>query len=123
MGSTLDYWRADNMWAAAGRPDGNLGQESITLADGQKRVFVTDWKYEKTRNDGNNFYGSHGRRLSNSGSRPVDVKLNTFNDILPTLLAKLTAKVLRLPPNYIRLSPGDTVNIRSDILEVASPPN
>jgi hypothetical protein len=32
------------MWAAAGRPDGNLGMESINLQPGQKRVFVTDWK-------------------------------------------------------------------------------
>jgi hypothetical protein len=122
MSSTLQYWRADNMWAAPGRPDGNLGMESITLADGQKRVFVTDWKYEKTRNDGTNFYGSHGRRLTNSGSRPVDVKLTTFNDILPTMLAKLTAAALKLPPNYIRLSPGTTVEIKADIQEVTSPP-
>ncbi|CAN5735322.1 hypothetical protein BH24CHL8_BH24CHL8_10290 [soil metagenome] len=32
------------MWAAKGRPDGNLGQETITLEPGQKRVFITDAK-------------------------------------------------------------------------------
>ncbi len=62
MSGKLDYWRADNMWAAFGRPDGDLGQETISLQPGQKRVFVTDWKYEKKRNDGTNYYGSHGRR-------------------------------------------------------------
>ncbi len=114
------------MWAAVGRPDGNLGQETITVADGQMRVFATDWKYEKTRNDGTNFYGSHGRRLKNSGSRPVDVKLTTFNEILPSMLGQLTAaataKLLKLPPNFIRLEPGQSVDIKADIQEVRSPP-
>jgi hypothetical protein len=65
--ATLQYWRADNMWAAAGRPDGNLGMEEVTIQPGQKRVFVTDWRYEKQRNDGTNYYGSHGRKLKNPG--------------------------------------------------------
>ena len=69
----LEYQRADNMWAAFGRPDGALGVETITLAPGTARVFVTDWKYEKTRNDGTNYYGSHGRTHHNRGTRPVKI--------------------------------------------------
>jgi hypothetical protein len=77
MAIKLDYWRADNMWAAAGRPNGNLGQETVTVDAGQRRVFITDWRYEKQRNDGTNYYGSHGRRLTNSGDQMIEVKLNT----------------------------------------------
>ncbi len=63
-----------------GRPDGELGQESITLDAGQSRVFVTDWRYEKRRNDGSNFYGSHGRRLTNSGTSDLYVRLTGGRD-------------------------------------------
>lgn len=58
---TLEYQRADNMWAAAGRPDGTLGIETINLLPGQRKVFITDWAYEKRVNDGSNYYGSHLR--------------------------------------------------------------
>src|SRR3954447_17695445 len=71
----LEYQRADNMWAAFGRPDGALGKETITLAPGASRVFVTDWKYEKPRNDGTNFYGSHLRVARNTGSIAAAVEV------------------------------------------------
>jgi hypothetical protein len=114
----LDYWRADNMWAAAGRPDGNLGQEYVDLSPGEKRVFITDWKYEKQRNDGTNYYGSHGRRLKNSATQPMDVKLNTLKGIVRDVLSQLTATA---PSGYIRLKPGATVDIQGDIQEVVCP--
>ena len=63
----LEYSRADNMWAGWGSPGGSLGAETITLEPGQKRVFVTDWAYEKKRNDGTNYYGSHLRYAVNRG--------------------------------------------------------
>lgn len=66
--ATLEYWRADNMWAAQGRPDGDLGKESLTIGIGQTRVFVTDWRYEKKRSDGTNDYGSHARRIRNASA-------------------------------------------------------
>ncbi|HEY5900358.1 MAG TPA: hypothetical protein VIV54_22530 [Burkholderiales bacterium] len=69
----LEYQRADNSFAAPGRPDGNLGVEKLTLQPGEKKVFITDWKYEKQRNDGRNYYGSHVRRLRNAGQHPVHV--------------------------------------------------
>jgi hypothetical protein len=116
MANRLDYWRADNMWAAAGRPDGNLGQESITLEPGQTRVFVTDWKYEKQRNDGTNYYGSHGRRLTNSSSQPIDVRLTDTANLARELFLAVTGK-----PGYIRLKPGQTLNIKADIQEVTVP--
>ena len=70
---TLVYERADNMWAAPGRPDGGLGKETITLAQGNEKAFVTDWKYEKQRGDDENRYGSHLRRATNTGQRPISL--------------------------------------------------
>lgn len=118
MPSTLNYWRADNMWAAAGRPDGNLGEESVTVADGQKRVFITDWKYEKQRNDGTNYYGSHGRRLANKGTTPVYVRLTTFEGILPSVLSAIKAALVG--GNWVKLDPGKTCDIKADIQEVSA---
>ena len=70
---TLVYERADNMWAARGRPDGGLGKETITLSQGNEKAFVTDWKYEKQRGDDENRYGSHLRRATNTGQRPISL--------------------------------------------------
>ena len=114
----LDYWRADNMWAAFGRPDGNLGQESVDLSPGQRRVFVTDWKYEKQRNDGTNYYGSHGRRLQNSSAQPMDVKLTSVEGIVRDILVQLKTGA---PAGYLRLKPGATLDIKADIQEVLCP--
>jgi hypothetical protein len=41
------------------------------LPAGGSKVFITDWKYEKTRNDGTTYYGSHMRLLWNRGTHPV----------------------------------------------------
>jgi hypothetical protein len=65
----LEYQRADNMWAAPGRPDGNLGTETVTFTGWKD--FKTDWTYEKQRNDGVHFYGSHLRVATNRGTRQV----------------------------------------------------
>lgn len=73
---TLEYQRADNMWAALGRPDGGLGVETITVPAGETRLLHTDWKFEKRRNDGTNYYGSHLRIARNAGERPVQVGLS-----------------------------------------------
>ena len=67
---TLQYYRADNMWATWGT--GNLWAETLTLQAGQNRVFATDWAYEKRRNDGTNYYGSHLRLAVNSGRPGAD---------------------------------------------------
>lgn len=128
MSGKLDYWRADNMWAAAGRPDGNLGQESISLKVGQTRVFVTDWKYEKRKNDGTNYYGSHGRVLRNGGQVPIDVVLKGTLDA--PVVAFLVKKIVGVPlgglvqtvvGDRIRLNAGAKVEIRNDIAEVLVP--
>ncbi len=125
MAGQLNYWRADNMWAAEGRPDGQLGLETITLEVGKTRIFVTDWKYEKRRNDGTNYYGSHGRILENPGTVPIDVVLRT----------PLTAKALMflvksgdlggivqgVVGGRIRLTPGVKLSIKNDIAEVLVP--
>lgn len=136
MTARLDYWRADNMWAAMGRPDGPLGKESISLQVGQQRVFVTDWRYEKSRNDGTNFYGSHGRILQNVGTIPIDVVLKGVLDtgMFSPLILKVASNVAekfgvsnlgnivqKTVGGRIRLKPGAKVSIRNDIAEVLVP--
>ena len=71
----LEYSRANNMWAGWGSPGGELPTETVTLKAGEKKVFATDWAYEKQRNDGTTYYGSHLRRAVNRGSSPVQVRL------------------------------------------------
>lgn len=71
----IEYQRADNALAAPGRPDGQLGTEKLTLKPGERKVFNTDWKFEKRRNDGSNYYGSHLRILRNAGAAPVQLSL------------------------------------------------
>lgn len=68
---TLEYQRADNMWSAAG----NLGWESVTVPVGQHKVFITDLAYEKRRNDGVRYYGSHLRLATNRGTRRLRLHL------------------------------------------------
>jgi hypothetical protein len=70
---TLEYSRANNMWESWGR--GNLGGETITLQAGQRKSFTTDWAYEKQRNDGTSYYGSHLRRAVNRGAVAVQVRV------------------------------------------------
>ena len=70
---TLNYRRGDNMWATAADREHMLPTESITLQPGQKKAFVTDWRYEKVQNDGTTYYGSHGRAHYNVGTRVVKV--------------------------------------------------
>lgn len=120
MTARLSYERADNMWAAAGRPDGDLSVETVTLVNGVKRVFATDWKHEKQRNDGTNYYGSHGRKLKNTGDVTIDVRLTGVRD-------PATPQHLFLPDwvaagEVIRLKPGVAVSMKNDIMEVFHPP-
>jgi hypothetical protein len=98
----LDYQRADNMWAAFGRPVGSLGTESISLLDGQTRIFITDWKYEKLRNDGANYYGSHLRIATNPGARPVWLRTHTA-----------------LAAGWLTLNAGETKSFQADLDEVS----
>jgi hypothetical protein len=73
----LEYERADNGWAAAGRPDGDLGKEYVLVPAGETKTFVTDWKYETKRGDGTTSYGSHLRRATNQGIRLIEVQVRT----------------------------------------------
>jgi hypothetical protein len=92
--------------------------ETVSLEPGQSRIFLTDWKYEKLRNDGTNYYGSHGRRLKNSAAQVIDVKLSSLEGILSSLLGALAAGA---PTGYIRLKPDQTVDIKADIQQVSCP--
>jgi len=133
----FEYRRADNMWAHWGRADGQLGAETITLQPGQKKVFATDWSYEKQRNDGTNFYGSHLRRAANRGSGPLQIKVRgpgsmfTFARVAASLISTtatnplfgtgagvLVNLVLGSSPTF---QPGDSALFRHDLAEVSCP--
>ena len=116
---SIEYQRADNMLAAAGRPDGSLGKETLTLQPGEKKVFITDWKYEKQRNDGRNYYGSHLRIVANTGQRPVEVTLKGGpGAVYGGLAARVGGSGI-----VGAMKPGQTVsNVRADLLEVSCPP-
>ena len=118
---TLEYQRADNMFAAPGRPDGFLGTETLTLQAGEKRVFNTDWKYEKQRNDGANYYGSHLRIARNTGKRPMHLVLRGD---LSALRGAIGAAVLAQEGSDRArgiLNPGATWTLRNDLMEVSCP--
>ncbi len=117
---SIEYQRADNMFAAPGRPDGNLGKETLTLQAGAKQVFNTDWKYEKQRNDGRNYYGSHMRIVRNAGQRPVVLAFRgNASDLLKGGIAGITVVGER---GSGELKPGQTAaNLRADLMEVSCP--
>lgn len=109
----LEYQRADNMWAAFGRPDGPLGTESISLAAQQNKVFITDWKYEKQRNDGTNYYGSHLRIATNPTSHPIRLHLRSI-----TLTGLLVSERTSSDTFWIRLDPNTSKQFQADLMEV-----
>lgn len=109
----LNYQRADNMWAAFGQPAGALGTETISLAAAQDKVFITDWKYEKTRNDGSNYYGSHLRIATNAGSKTIRLQLRSL-----TLTGLVVFARTGTDTFWIRLDPGTTKQLQADLMEV-----
>jgi len=119
----LEYQRADNMWAAFGRPDGNLGTETITLAPGASRVFVTDWKYEKTRNDGTNFYGSHLRVATNKGDIPAQVEVVSATSAVQAMMGGILANVRPLAWNRALVSDAKSASrqYQADLAVVRCP--
>jgi hypothetical protein len=133
----LEYRRADNMWANWGRPDGLLGAETITLQPGQKKVFAIDWSYEKQRNDGTNFYGSHLRRAVNRGSGPLQFKVRgpgslfryaRAGDLAVQIVSQYStfgAQAGALVSLVLGSSPifqsGDSALFRHDLAEVSCP--
>ncbi|MBC7791047.1 MAG: hypothetical protein H7Z74_13960 [Anaerolineae bacterium] len=102
----LEYQRADNMWAPEGVPSGALGVENITVQAGQTRLFITDWQYEKKRNDGSNYYGSHLRLATGRGS--------------PTRLHVKTGPG-SLDHKWVTLARGMRESFQGDLMEVNCP--
>lgn len=119
---TLEYQRADNMWAALGRPDGALGKEILALEPGQTRVLNTDWKYEKQRSDGTNYYGSHVRIVTNTGTRQMNLVFR--GDVKSILGGALGAVLTQLNNDRARgtLDPGATWKVKADLMEVSCKP-
>jgi hypothetical protein len=144
----LEYARADNMWAGWGSPGGSLGAETITLEPGQRRVFGTDWAYEKKRNDGTNYYGSHLRRAVNRGAGSVVVSVRgpmlvlikpggvdlsplsagngmqsikiVVDNVIHYVLAHSLNDFIKLGgPHWLR--PGDIAFYRHDLAQVSCP--
>ena len=108
----LEYRRADNMWAPAGQPSASLGVETVTVAKGLYRDFLTDWKYEKLRNNGVTYYGSHLRIATNRGTTPVR---------LFTIMLHQTSSDdawSKQTQGFIELRPGETRNMRDDLYHV-----
>ena len=97
------YYRADNMWGSKNDAYKSLGEESFRLNQGAAREFVTDWKYEKQRNDGRTFYGSHARALINRGNYFATFAINQGG--------LLGIKEYVLPPN-------SGVEVHGDIISV-----
>ncbi len=118
---TLEYQRADNMFAAPGRPDGALGAERLTLEPGQTKVFITDWKYEKQRNDGTNYYGSHMRIVQNAGRTPI--RLVFRGDDLKALANALRSAITQQANKSAAglLDPGARILVRADLMEASCP--
>lgn len=106
----LDYQRADNMWAPFGVPNGSLGTESVALTSGQKKAFLTDWKYEKMRNDGYRYYGSHLRIATNRSGQTMSVTIRGWEG---NLLGGIT---LRTYP--VTLAPNTSRQFKHDLVDV-----
>ncbi len=116
----LNYQRADNMWAAFGRPDGFLGTESISLPSGQTKVFITDWAYEKKTNDGTNYYGSHLRVATNPGAGVVRLRTrNPASAVIGGIAANLAQK---LSLGWLVMKPGERAEFSDDLMEVHCEP-
>ena len=113
----IEFQRADNMWAAPGRPDGQLGTETLTLKPGETKVFNTDWKYEKRRNDGTNFYGSHVRVMRNSGTLPVKLSMKGNQGQTGSGVAGVIGQEVL---NQLEPGKGATA-LRADLQEVSCP--
>jgi hypothetical protein len=113
----LDFRRADNMWAAFGTPTGSLGTESISLAAGQNKVLITDWKYEKQPNDGTNFYGSHLRIGTNPMSSTIRLHLRSWTLTGLQVFARTGNDTF-----WIRLDPNTSKQFQADLMEVFCEP-
>ena len=111
------------MWAAFGRPDGTLGTETISLNAGESRVFVTDWKYEKTRNDGKNFYGSHLRVATSKGRLPTTVEVVSATATVESMLGNILDMAQKLAWNRALVSMKALTNrlYRADLAVVRCP--
>jgi hypothetical protein len=107
----LDYQRADNMWAPLGVPNGSLGTETLGLATGQKQAFLTDWKYEKVRNNGTTYYGSHLRIATNRSAGTISLTVRGWvGDIFTG--TTLRTYTVGLPPNTSKKFQDDLVDVR-----------
>ena len=105
----LDYRRADNMWAPTGQPSASLGTETVGLAVGQKKVFITDWKYEKLRNDGTRYYGSHLRIATNRSARTIRMTVRGWvGDVFNFSFRDVP----------VALAPNTSANLRHDLVDV-----
>ena len=119
---TLEYQRADNMFADMGRPDGPLGKEMLTLEPGQTKVFTTDWKYEKQRNDGANYYGSHTRIVRNTGKRPMKLVFRgDMGSMQGGMAAAAAAAMKKVGSDRLlgTLNPGVSWDVKADLMEAS----
>ena len=139
---TIEYKRADNMWAERGKATALPGLETLRLNVGANQMFKTDWSYEGRRNDGRNYYGAHLRQLLNTGPRDVIVYARSLDPyvVAYTVDVQAARNVLDLANQVIKntmalsafhrhgvfaveikVRPGDVLGVRADLLEVVCP--
>lgn len=134
----LSYERAHILSAPAGKPDGQLGVESLTLKPGETTTFVTDWKFEKQRGEGATRYGSHLRRARNVGTREVRLRIRSLPESMQNTAGAALVVVNGIPvvsgiasaggssvpafkDEQVSLAPAQSNDYRSDLVRVDCP--
>ena len=143
---TIEYRRANTMWADRGKPTPLPGLESLRLNAGNNRMFKTDWSYEGLRSSGGNYYGPHLRQLMNTGPREVvlyvrsldplvlvytlnvDGPMRSLSEVVDlarqainNTLSLTATKRHGLFAAEIKVRPGELIAVRADLLEVVCP--
>ena len=100
--SILEYRRANNMMDA--NPSAALGTERLVIdGDGKRIEFQTDWKFEKRKSDGKQYFGSHVRFVENKGNTQLHLYVR------PDIEGK---------GNVLVLTPGMKYPLRNDLIAV-----
>ena len=81
------------------------------------KVFTTDWKYEKRRNDGRNYYGSHVRIVRNAGQRPIKLVFRGSEIKVGGIIGQIIGD-----RGLSTLKPLARGEVRGDLMEVSCPP-
>ena len=89
------------------------------MQPGQARVFNTDWKYEKRRSDGTNYYGSHLRVVTNRGARELQLQLRgaPLSEVKGALRQLVSGG--KGGSGGVVIAPGARATFKHDLMEVS----